>query len=185
VINRIKVIAAAKSIVYYQYFTDIINPSGMNLFSSIKSLLNLSPAEKQLNDTEQSELNHAIVELMMEMVRADFVELYAETTALAEYLSLKLGLSEQDVTQYIEAAEIRAEFSISLESQTNVINNYLGYVQKTDLMRHLWALAVADNEVHLLERNLFYKAGELLGLKKPHLDEICQFDHTEIIKTIK
>ena len=146
----------------------------MNLFSSIKSLLQLSPSERQLTVHEQSELNHAIVELMMEMVRADFVELYAEKTALTEYISLQLGLSEQDVTQYIEAAEMRAEFSISLESQTNVINNYLGHVQKVDLMQHLWVLAVADNEVHLLEQNLFYKAGELLGLKKPQLDEICQ-----------
>jgi len=146
----------------------------MNLFSSIKSLLKLNPSQRRLNEDEQSELNHSIVELMMEMVRADFVELYAEKTALAEYLSLKLGLSEGDVTQYIEAAEMRAEFSISLESQTNVINNYLGHVQKVDLMRHLWALAVADNEVHLLEQYLFYKAGDLLGLKKAQLEEICQ-----------
>lgn len=159
---------------YYQYFSHIINPSGMKLFSSFKSLLQFNQSDEQLSDDEQAELNHAIVELMMEMVRADFVELYAEKTALAEYLSLKLGLSQQDVTQYIEAAEIRAEFSISLESQTNVINNYLAHDQKMDLMQHLWVLAVADNEVHLLEQNLFYKAGSLLGLKKPQLDEICQ-----------
>ena len=159
---------------YYQYFSDIINLSGMNLFSSIKSLLKFTPSERQLNDDEQSELNHSIVELMMEMVRADFVELYAEKTALAEYLSIKLGLSEENVTQYIEAAEMRAEFSISLESQTNVINNYLGHTQKIDLMRHLWALAVADNEVHLLEQYLFFKAGDLLGLKKAQLEDICQ-----------
>ena len=170
---------------YYQYFGHIINLSGMNLFSSIKSLLKLGPSERQLSDQEQSELNHAIVELMMEMVRADFVELYAEKTALTEYISLKLGLSEQDVTQYVEAAEVRAEFSISLESQTNVINNYLGQKQKIDLMQHLWALALADNEVHLLEQNLFFKAGELLGLKRPQLDDICQAADTEAIKTIK
>ena len=41
-------------------------------------------------------------------------------------------------------------------------------------MQHLWALAVADNEVHLLEKNLFFKAGQLLGIKKAQLDEICQ-----------
>ncbi len=157
----------------------------MNLFSSIKSLLKLNPSDRQLSDEEQSELNHAIVELMMEMVRADFVELYAEKTALTEYLSLKLGFSEQDVKQYIEAAEIRAEFSISLESQTNVINNYLGHIQKVDLMRHLWALAVADNEVHLLEHNLFYKAGGLLGLKKVQLEEICQTAEAKAIQSTK
>ncbi len=146
----------------------------MKLFSSIKSLLQFNPTDRQLNEAEQNELNHAIVELMMEMVRADFVELYAEKTVLAKYLSDKLGFTTADVDSYIEAAEIRAEFSISLESQTNVINNYLANSQKVDLMQHLWALAEADNEVHLLEQNLFYKAGLLLGIKKLQLDEICQ-----------
>ncbi len=148
----------------------------MNLFSSIKSLLQLDPAEKQLSAAEQRELNQAIVELMLEMVKADFVELYAEKTALAEYLSNKLGLTKTDISNYIEAAEMRTDFSISLESQTNVINNYLNSEQKHDLLRHLWALAVADNEVHLLEENLFYKAGQLLGVKKAQLDFICQAD---------
>ena len=108
------------------------------------------------------------------MVKADFVELYAEKTALSDYLSGQLGFSKQDVARYVEAAELRTDFSISLESQTNVINNYLGSVQKVELMQHLWALAVADNEVHLLEKNLFFKAGQLLGIKKAQLDEICQ-----------
>ncbi len=146
----------------------------MNLLSSIKSIWPSKPAEKHLTTDEQTELNNAMVELMVEMVKADFVELYAEKTALSDYLSGQLGFSKQDVARYVEAAELRTDFSISLESQTNVINNYLGSVQKVELMQHLWALAVADNEVHLLEKNLFFKAGQLLGIKKAQLDEICQ-----------
>ncbi|MGJ8664622.1 MAG: TerB family tellurite resistance protein, partial [Marinicella sp.] len=137
----------------------------MNLFSSIKSLLQLNPKDKQLNDSEQRELNHAIVELMLEMVKADFVELYAEKTALATYLSNTLNMSKSEVDQYLEAAEMRTDFSISLESQTNVINNYLGILQKIVLMKHMWALAVADQEVHLLVRTLCFKAGQLVGIK--------------------
>ncbi len=129
---------------------------------------------KVLNSTEEDELNHAIVELMLEMVKADFVELYAEKTALSEYLSDSLGLTKKDVERYIDEAELRTHFSISLESQTNVINNYLGKEQKMELLNHMWRLAIADNEVHLLEENLFYKAGQLLGIKKPQLDTICQ-----------
>jgi len=150
----------------------------MNLFGAIKALLKIGQPQKQLNDAEQKELNHAVVELMLEMVKADFVELYAEKTALAEYLSTELNLSKADVARYIEVAELRTDFSISLESQTNVINNYLGVTQKLELMQHMWALAVADNEVHLLEHHLFYKAGQLLGIKKPQLDEICQSENT-------
>lgn len=150
----------------------------MNLFGAVKALLKIGQPNSPLNQAEQKELNHAIVELMLEMVKADFVELYAEKTALADYLSSELGLSKQDVARYIEEAELRTDFSISLETQTNVINNYLGIAQKLELMQHMWALAVADNEVHLLEHHLFYKAGQLLGIKKPQLDEICQSPDT-------
>ncbi|WP_223789719.1 TerB family tellurite resistance protein [Marinicella meishanensis] len=150
----------------------------MKLFGALKALLKTGESNQSLNEAEQKELNHAIVELMLEMVKADFVELYAEKTALSDYLSKELNLSKEDVTRYIEEAELRTDFSISLETQTNVINNYLGISQKLELMQHMWALAVADNEVHLLEHHLFYKAGQLLGIKKTQLDEICQSQNT-------
>ncbi len=161
-------------IVYYQYFKSVINHSVMNLLNSIKSLLQLNQGKKELSMDESKQLNHAIVELMLEMVKADFVELHAEKKVLAEYLSHSLNLPKVDVDEYIEAAEDRINFSISLESQTNVINNYLGKEQKIELMNHLWQLAIADNQIHLLEENLFYKAGSLLGIKKSLLAGICQ-----------
>ncbi len=173
-IRRIKSLSVFTGIVYYQYFTCVINLSVMNLFHTIKSLLGGQEGPRQLNEDEKEELNHAIVELMLEMVKADFVELHAEKKALSGYLSETLGLPKDAMDAYIEAAELRINFSISLESQTNVINNYLGKEQKVDLMNQLWQLAIADNQVHLLEENLFYKAGQQLGIKKSQLDEICQ-----------
>lgn len=136
--------------------------------------MNINLGEKVLNADESKELNHAIVELMLEMVKADFVELHAEKQALGIYLSQSLHLPKDEVANYIEAAEDRINFSISLESQTNVINNYLAKEQKIELMNHLWQLAIADNQIHLLEENLFYKAGALLGIKKSLLVAICQ-----------
>jgi len=150
----------------------------MKLFNYIKSLLSINSVQRVLDADEEKELNHAIVELMLEMVKADFVELHAEKKALSYYLSKTLGLQKNKADQYIEDAELRINFSISLESQTNVINNYLNKEQKVELMNHLWRLAIADNQVHLLEENLFYKAGQLLGIKKNQLDEICQLTET-------
>ncbi len=146
----------------------------MNLFNSIKSILQIEQKKIVLNADETKELNQAIVELMLEMVKADFVELYAEKQVLSAYLSQSLNLTTDKANQYIEEAEDRINFSISLESQTNVINNYLNKIQKIKLMEQLWELAIADNQVHLLEENLFYKAGDLLGIKKSMLEKICQ-----------
>jgi len=152
----------------------VSNLSVMNLFQTIKSLLGGQEGPRQLSEEENEELNHAIVELMLEMVKADFVELHAEKQALSGYLSETLGMPKEAVESYIEAAAVRINFSISLESPTNVINNYLGKEQKVELMNQLWQLAIADNQIHLLEENLFYKAGQQLGIKKAQLDEICQ-----------
>ena len=146
----------------------------MNFLNSIKTLLSSNQNKSELSVDESKELNHAIVELMLEMVRADFVELHAEKQALALYLSHSLNLPKEQVDEYIEQAEQRINFSISLESQTNVINNYLAKEQKIELMNHMWQLAIADNQVHLLEQNMFYKAGDLLGINKVQLQNICQ-----------
>ena len=77
--------AVLLGIVYYQYFNSAINHSVMNFLNSIKSLLSSNQGKSELSVDESKELNHAIVELMLEMVRADFVELHAEKQALALY----------------------------------------------------------------------------------------------------
>ncbi|MCB1582671.1 MAG: TerB family tellurite resistance protein [Xanthomonadales bacterium] len=166
-------------IVYYQYFNHTSNISGMNLFNSLKAILQTDQKPMVLNAEESKELNQAIVELMLEMVKADFVELHAEKKVLSSYLSHSLNLPLEKANQYIEEAEVRINFSISLESQTNVINNYLNKLQKIKLMEQLWKLAIADNQVHLLEEHLFYKAGDLLGIKKAALEQICKNEPAE------
>ncbi len=146
----------------------------MNFLQSLKSALKVRQTEKPLTSSEKNELNHAIVELMLEMVRADFVELHTEKKALIALLSETLALTSEEVIDYIEKAEIRADFSLSIKSQTNVINNYLGKAEKAELLCQMWQLAYADDELHLLESNLIEQVGQLMGFNQQELKSLYQ-----------
>ncbi|MCF6300375.1 MAG: TerB family tellurite resistance protein [Proteobacteria bacterium] len=145
----------------------------MNFIRTVKSLFNTNQVNDTLSELEKKELNQAIVELMLEMVRADFIELYSEKTLLSQLIEEVLGVDVVEIKRYIERAELRTDFSLSLQTQTNVINNYMGRDEKSNLLVKLWDLANADNELHLLEENLIYKVGHLLGFNKSHIDKIC------------
>ena len=146
----------------------------MNLLQTLKSVLKVGHSTQPLPESEKNELNHAIVELMLEMVRADFVELHTEKTVLIALLSESLALPAEEVIAYIDKAELRADFSLSIKTQTNVINNYLGRTEKALLLTHMWQLAYADDELHLLESNLIEQAAQLLGFNQQELQSLCQ-----------
>lgn len=158
---------------YYQDFKPDIKQR-MNFLQTIKSLLRLEVVKHPLSDGEQKELNLAIIELMLEMVRADFVELHTEKKALIALLTETLDMSETDVLEHIANAEIRSDFSLSITTQTNVINNFLNKSEKADLLRVMWLLANADQEVHLLESQLINQAGQLLGFRETELKQLCE-----------
>lgn len=151
----------------------------MNFIRTVKLLFNTNQVNDTLSELEKKELNQAIVELMLEMVRADFIELYSEKTLLSQLIEEVLDVDVVEIKRYIEKAELRTDFSLSLQTQTNVINNYMGRDEKNNLLVKLWDLANADNELHKLEENLIYKVGQLLGFNKSHIDKICNISIKE------
>jgi len=154
----------------------------VNFIRTVKSLFNTNQANNTLSELEKKELNQAIVELMLEMIRADFIELYSEKTLLSQLIEEVLGVDVVEIERYIERAELRTDFSLSLQTQTNVINNYMGRDEKNNLLVKLWDLANADNELHVLEENLIYKVGHLLGFNKSHIDKICNIVSKQKLK---
>ncbi|WP_395377349.1 TerB family tellurite resistance protein [Marinicella sp. W31] len=146
----------------------------MKLLNTIKELFKVDTIPSDLQKSEKRELNQAIVELMVEMVRADFVELQAEKALLSQVIQETLEVDAERAGEIIERAEMRNDYSLSLKSQTAVINNYMPKQQKKTLIANLWQLADADNEIHLLEKNLLYEVAGQLGLEKNLVDKITQ-----------
>lgn len=145
----------------------------MNILASIKKLMRLSVISKELTSQELEQLQLAISTLMIEMIRADFIELQKEKKIMHEVITASMDLSDSQADALIENAEIQSDFTLSLQSHTAVINNFLSYDEKQTLLKNLWVLANIDNELHQLESNMLDEVAKLLGFNSSQLNQIC------------
>ncbi|HHL31511.1 MAG TPA: TerB family tellurite resistance protein [Oceanospirillales bacterium] len=145
----------------------------MKFLASIKKLMRLSVISKELSKQESEQLQLAISTLMIEMIRADFIELQKEKKIMHDVLTASMDLSEKEADLLIENAEINSDFTISLQSHTAVINNYLSPNEKQTLLKNLWILANIDDELHKLEFNMLNEVATLLGFNAAQLKQIC------------
>ncbi len=144
----------------------------MSVLTSIKKLMRLSDISKELTSQESEQLHLALTTLMIEMIRADFIELQKEKKIMLDVITAGMDLSDEEANSLIENAEVNSDFTLSLQSHTSVINNFLTGAKKKTFMKNLWVLANIDNELHKLEFNLLNKVGELLGFSQAQLNQI-------------
>ncbi len=145
----------------------------MNILTAIKKLMRLSVISKELTSQESEQLQLAISTLMIEMMRADFIELQKEKKITYEVLCASMDLSPSETDKLIENAEVNSDFTISLQSHTAVINNFLSFQEKQMLIRNLWILANIDDELHTLESNMLSEVSLLLGFSSTQLEQLC------------
>ena len=146
----------------------------MNILTAVKKLMRLSVISKELTSQESEQLQLAISTLMIEMIRADFIELQKEKKIMREVLSASMDLSQLETDKLIENAEVHSDFTLSLQSHTSVINNFLSIDEKQMLMKNLWVLANIDDELHELETNMLNEVAILLGFSSTQLEQICK-----------
>lgn len=146
----------------------------MNILTAVKKLMRLSVISKELTSQESEQLQLAISTLMIEMIRADFIELQKEKKIMREVLSASMDLSQTETDSLIENAEVHSDFTLSLQSHTAVINNFLSIEEKQKLMKNLWVLANIDDELHELESNMLNEVAILLGFSSTQLKQICK-----------
>lgn len=145
----------------------------MSILTSIKKLMRLSVISKELTSQESEQLHLAISTLMIEMIRADFIELQKEKKIMHKVISASMDLSDEEADSLIENAEINSDFTLSLQSHTAVINNFLSITEKQTFIKNLWVLANIDDELHKLEFNMLSEVASLLGFNATQLNQIC------------
>ena len=146
----------------------------VNILASIKKLMRLSVISNKLTSQESEQLHLAISTLMIEMIRADFIELNKEKQIMRDVLTASMDLNSDEVDKLIKNAEINSDFTISLQSHTSVLNTFLSTNDKQTVIKNLWVLANIDNELHKLEYNMLSEVGELLGFNSSQLEQIYQ-----------
>ena len=146
----------------------------MNILTAIKKLMRLSVISKELTSQESEQLQLAISTLMIEMIRADFIELRKEKKIMHEVIIASMDLSANEADKLIANAEVHSDFTLSLQSHTAVINNFLSHDEKQTLIKNLWILANIDDELHKLEFNMLSEVATHLGFNATQLKQLCK-----------
>ena len=114
------------------------------------------------NGTEQHELGLATAALAMDIARADNSMDDAERRHIAAAIADYFSLTDHETERVLRLADTRLEESVSLYDFTRQINDGLNRAERVEIVRLLWDVAWADNEIHKYEEHFIRKIADLL-----------------------
>lgn len=132
------------------------------------SLLGTETAETPSHTSEQ--LNLAAAALMLEVATVDQKLDERELAAVAQRLQQQLNLSSLTTDSMIAAAKEQQSQATSLYQFTSLINESFSEQEKFQLIKDMWSVAYADNEIDKYEEYIIRRVAELIYV--PHSDFI-------------
>ena len=117
-----------------------------------------------------SDLDNACVALLVEIAFADKDFDESEQDSLKKSLMECYKISEEEINEIIEDAEITVKESTSLYGYTRIVNDEFEYTDKLDLLRNMWKIAYADGNLDKYEEHLIRKTSDLIHIS--HSDYI-------------
>ena len=107
---------------------------------------------------------------MVEIAFADKDFDESEQDSLKKSLMECYKISEEEINEIIEDAEITVKESTSLYGYTRIVNDEFEYTDKLDLLRNMWKIAYADGNLDKYEEHLIRKTSDLIHIS--HSDYI-------------
>ena len=102
--------------------------------------------------------------LLLEVSRSDNTKTRIELDLIAKFMAEEFGLSDEEVSGLIQAADAQVEAAHDLYQFTQVINQHLDYAGKKRLLYAMWRLAFADQRIDAIEDHTIRKLAGLLHL---------------------
>ena len=93
-----------------------------------------------------------------------------EKQSLKESLIQTYGIEESQIQEIIDDAQLTVNESTSLYGYTRIVNDEFEYNDKLDLLRNLWKVAYADDNLDKYEEHLLRKISDLIHIS--HSDYI-------------
>ena len=140
----------------------------MSLLTRLQAVL-----QAQVDSTEEDDgygLQLAAAVLLLEMERADYQHDATERAAVLAALQGHFRLGEAEAQDLVNEASIEADKAISMHDYVSTINEYLSAADKLHILRMLWQVAYADDELHHYEEHLLRQLSDLLHI--PHHDYV-------------
>lgn len=131
----------------------------------VKSLLKLFT----INEMQEDELytvELATAALLSEIIRADASVTESEIEEYKAQLFTQFNLQDDALTILMENGRNKAEEAVDLVQFTKVINQKCDDEQKWKILKGLWSIAYADNNIAPIEEHIIRRIADLLYL--PH-----------------
>lgn len=112
----------------------------------------MSFAQKQL----------AVAALLIEVATADHVMDEAELNALISLLERKFSLPHERLVELADLAKAEAADATSIYQFTQLINSECTPQEKFELIKGMWELAYADNQLDKYEEYVIRKVADLI-----------------------
>jgi uncharacterized tellurite resistance protein B-like protein len=112
------------------------------------------------------QLQLACAALLVEITHADEKVTGEEETALHQILRKRFGLDDKQQTRLLSLAKEKKQKATDYYTFTSLINEHYDQQQKIRLVKDLWQVAYADDELDKYEEHLIRRLAELLHV--PH-----------------
>ena len=110
--------------------------------------------------THQKQL--ATAALLIEVAMADHQLSDSELTSLSKSLARRFSLTDEEIDALTENARTESHNATSLHQFTQLINQYSDSQEKFALIKAMWEMAYADNELNKYEDYTIRKVADLI-----------------------
>jgi len=141
------------------------------MLARIKALF-LEDADAAQRD--EHDIDIAAAALLVEVARADHEQTAAEEATMGELLASSLRLSADEVRAVLDDAGDAVEEATSLFEFTRLVNEHYSIDEKRRLIRSMWRVALADQDLDKYEEHIIRRVAELIYLPHP---EFIQTKH--------
>lgn len=121
-------------------------------------------------DDDEAALHLAAAVLLIEVAKSDHSVGEVEIDRLKDVLQRDWSLDDADLSELVGVARDAADANASLHQQIALINGNFSPRQKQDLVRGLWEVAYADDQLHHHEELLIRRLADLMHVS--HTDFI-------------
>lgn len=134
------------------------------MLASLKNFLRdqFSLTDQATEDPEQHSLELATAVLAIEIARADEAMDDAERHHIAEVVSRHFSLTDAEARKIVDLADKHMTQAVSLYDYTRTLNDALSYKERIEIIRLLWEVAWANDEIHKYEEYFMRKIADLL-----------------------
>ena len=138
------------------------------MLDKLRDFFTAQPAADDVDN--EAALHLAAAMLLIEVAKVDHSLDSIELDHMRMVLANNWGLDDRELDDLVAVARDSSEASVSLHEHVDLINRHFSPEQKFELVRGLWQVACADDEIHHHEEALIRRLADLLYV--PHRDFI-------------